>query len=387
MDLIDYYQERGHFQQVIDLLEQGVTLDRAHTTMFTEMGVLLTKYRSKQMMEHCKMWWQRCNIPRLIRACEAAMLWKEMVYLHTQYNEFDNAALVMIAHSPDAWTASEFTTVITKAGNLEVMYKSVQFYIDEQPEILSELLSVLAPKVESSRVISILRKSYNDNFGELGLLPLQKGFLLKVQESNVPDVNEALNDVLVAEEAISELESSISSYDNFDQFTLARKLENHKLLDMRRIAAKLYRKNGKYEQAIAVSKKDKLYRDAIESVASSNDAELTEELANYFLAEKLYECFTAVLYTCFEYFRPDVALELSWRHGVLDHAMPFMIQTMKEIGQRLMGLEEESAEKRELIQEEQNKIDEEVNEDPSVLLFGLNPNQAANTGVPMLMAP
>lgn len=386
MDLIEYYQERGYFQEIIDLLEQGLTLDRAHTSMFTEMGVLLTKYRSKQMMEHCKMWWQRCNIPRLIRACESSMLWREMVYLHTQYNEFDNAALVMIAHSPDAWTASEFTTVITKAGNLEVMYKAVQFYIDEQPEILSELLSVLAPKVESSRVISILRKSNKDKFGDLGLLPLQKGYLLKVQEANVPEVNEALNDVLVAEEAIHELEGSISSYDNFDQFSLARKLEKHELLDMRRISAKLYRSNGKYEQAIEVSKKDRLYRDAVESVAASSDAELTEELANYFLENQLYECFSAVLYTCFEYFRPDVALELSWRHGVLDHAMPFMIQTMKEIGQRLMGLEEESKEKRELSEEEQKKIDEEVNEDPSVLLYGLNPSQAQNTGVPMLMA-
>lgn len=387
MDLIEYYQERGYFQEIIDLLEQGLTLDRAHTTMFTEMGVLLSKYRSKQMLEHCKMWWQRCNIPRLIRACEAAMLWKEMVYLHTQYNEFDNAALVMIAHSADAWTASEFTTVITKAGNLEVMYKSVQFYIDEQPQILAELLSVLAPKVESSRVISILRKCNTEKFGELGILPLQKGYLLKAQEGNVPDVNEALNDVLVAEEAISELEASIEGFDNFDQFSLARKLEGHPLVDMRRISAKLYRRNGKYEHALAVSKNDKLYKDAIETVAASNDAELTEELANFFLSEKLFECFTAVLYTCFEYFRPDVALELSWRHGVLDHAMPFMIQTMKEIGQRLMGLEEESQEKRELADDEQKKIDEEINDDPSVLLFGLNSNQTANSGVPMLMAP
>lgn len=387
MDLIDYYQELGHFQEIIDLLEQGLTLDRAHTSMFTEMGVLLTKYRSKQMMEHCKMWWQRCNIPRLIRACESAMLWKEMVYLHTQYNEFDNAATVMIDHSPDAWTASEFTTVITKAGNLEVMYKSVKFYIDEQPEILSELLSVLAPKVESSRIISILRKSYSEEFGELGLLPMQKGYLFKVQEGNVPDVNEALNDVLVAEEAIAELETSITTYDNFDQFSLARKLENHKLIDMRRVAAKLYRQNGKYEHAIGVSKKDKLYKDCIETVAASSDAELTEELANFFLEQKLFECFTAVLYTCFEYFRPDVALELSWRHGVLDHCMPFMIQTMKEIGGRLMGLEEESKEKRELREDEQRKIDEEVNDDPSVLLYGLNPSQANKSGVPMLMAP
>lgn len=334
------------------------------------------------------MWWQRCNIPRLIRACESAMLWAEMVYLHIQYNEFDNAALVMMAHSPDAWSASGFITVVTKAGNLEVMYKAIQFYIDEQPTMLNDLLSVLAPKIESSRAISMLRRARSDEFNsKLGLLPLCKPYLLKVQDGNVPDVNEALNDVLIAEEAIDEMRSSIESYDNFDQFALARKLEKHELVDMRRIAAEQFRRNGKYEQAIAVSKKDQLYKDCIESTAASKDAELTEELATFFLDEDLGEAFTAILYTCFQFFRPDLALELAWRYGVVDHAMPFMIQTMKEIGQRLMGLEEESKEKREVEEQEKKEIDDEINEDPSVLLFGLNPNQQQAAGVPMITGP
>lgn len=385
MEAIEYYQERGHFQEVIDLLEQGLTLDRAHTAMFTEVGVLLTKYRSDSMMEHCKMWWQRCNIPRLIRSCETAMLWSEMVYLHSQYNEFDNAAMVMMDHSATAWTASGFTTVIAKAGNLEVMYKAIQFYVDEQPEMLNDLLSVLSPKVESSRVINILRRTNTEEFGMLGLLPLCKGFLIKVQDGNVPEVNEALNDVLIEEGSLDELETSIDSYDNFDQFSLARRLQTNELLQLRRVSGRLFRRNGKYEQAVEVSKKDDLYRDAIESVAASEDAELTEELANYLLDKELFECFTAILYTCFEFFRPDMALELAWRHNVMDHSMPFMIQTMKEIGQRLMGLEEESKEKRDMDEEERQKIDDEVNDDPSVLLFGLN--QTQGNEVPMLMGP
>lgn len=387
METIDYYQDSGHFQEIIDLLEQGLTLDRAHTTMFTELGVLLTKYRSAAMMDHCKMWWQRCNIPRLIRACESSMLWAEMVYLHTQYNEFDNAALVMMQHSTSSWTPNGFTSVITKAGNLEVMYKAIQFYIDEQPELLNDLLSVLAPKIEASRAIGVLRRSHTAEFGELGLLPLCKSFLVKVQEANVPEVNDALNDVLVAEQAVEELQTSIEAHDNFDQFALGRRLEKHPLLEMRRIATKLFRRNGKYEHAIALSKKDKMYKDAIEAVASSADPELTEELATFFLEQKLGECFVAILYTCFEFFRPDLALELAWRYGVIDHAMPFMIQTMKEIGGRLMGLEEERKEKREKEAIVKTKEEEDITDDPSVLLFGLNPSQQANSGAPMLMAP
>ena len=71
----------------------------------------------------------------------------------------------------------------------------------------------------------------------------------------------------------------------------------------------------------------------------------------------------------------------------MDYAMPFMIQTMKEIGQRLIGLEEESKEKREQEEEDKKKVEDEVNDDPSVLLFGLNPSQAGDSGVPMLTAP
>lgn len=68
----------------------------------------------------------------------------------------------------------------------------------------------------------------------------------------------------------------------------------------------------------------------------------------------------------------DMDLELGWRYKVMDHSMPFMIQTMKEIGQRLIGLEEEIKEKRYLDEEERQNIDDEVNDDVSVLLFVLN---------------
>eukprot|EP00180_Rhodochaete_pulchella_P001018 Plantae.Rhodophyta-Rhodochaete_pulchella.ctg18384.p1 GENE.Plantae.Rhodophyta-Rhodochaete_pulchella.ctg18384~~Plantae.Rhodophyta-Rhodochaete_pulchella.ctg18384.p1 ORF type:complete len:565 (+),score=135.43 Plantae.Rhodophyta-Rhodochaete_pulchella.ctg18384:244-1695(+) len=375
METIDYYQDRGFFHELIDLLDQGLTLDRAHQAMFTETGVLYSKYRQGNVMEFVKMWWQRCNIPRLIRACEAANLWAEVVYLHIQYGEHDNAAMVMMDHSPDAWSASGFTDVLTKAGNLEVMYRAIKFYIGEQPQLLNDLLLVLALKCESTRAISILKDAYQDKFGPLGILPLCKTYLMKVQEANVPEVNAALNEVLVAEENVDALKESIEGFDNFDQYDLARRLESHALIDFRRIASELYRRNGKYEQAVETSKKDKLWKDAIESVAASKDPELAEDLAGFFLEKKLRECFTAILFSCFEFFKPDVALEMAWINNVMDYVMPFMIQTMKEVGQRLMGLEEESKEKREAADEARKEEEAQVNDDPSVLLYGLGPSQ------------
>jgi clathrin heavy chain len=56
-------------------------------------------------------------------------------------------------------------------------------------------------------------------------------------------VNDALNNLLIEEEDYEALKHSIQSYDNFDQIGLAVKLEQHELLEFRRTAALLYKKN------------------------------------------------------------------------------------------------------------------------------------------------
>ena len=47
------------------------------------------------------------------------------------------------------------------------------------------------------------------------------------------------------------------------------------------------------------------------------------------------ECFSACLYTCYDLMRPDVALELAWRHKIFDFVMPYIIQMMKEYVDRV----------------------------------------------------
>lgn len=46
---------------------------------------------------------QRINIPKMIRACEEAHLWPELVFLYAHYDEYDNAALAMMERAADAW--------------------------------------------------------------------------------------------------------------------------------------------------------------------------------------------------------------------------------------------------------------------------------------------
>ena len=67
---------------------------------------------------------------------------------------------------------------------------------------------------------------------------------------------------------------------------MAKATENHELLEFRRIAAYLYRKNGKFEQSINLSKKDEMYRDAIETAQEADNAKIVEELLKLFVERK-----------------------------------------------------------------------------------------------------
>ena len=73
-------------------------------------------------------------------------------------------------------------------------------------------------------------------------------------QENLSAVNEAVNEVLLDEEDFDGLRQSIDEYDNFDQLELAQRLERHELLEMRRIAALLFKRNKRWDQSISLSK-------------------------------------------------------------------------------------------------------------------------------------
>jgi len=62
-------------------------------------------------------------------------------------------------------------------------------------------------------------------------------------------------------------------------------LEKHELLEMRRIAAYIYKKAARWKQSIALSKKDNMYKDCMETCSQSGDRELSEDLLVYFIEQ------------------------------------------------------------------------------------------------------
>jgi len=321
-ELIRNYESRGHKEELMQLLEQGLLLDRAHVGMFTELAILYSKYRPERLMDHLKAHFSRTNIPRVMRVCEKNQQWRELCFLHVHYDEFDNAALVMMSHSSVAWEHREFKEIMMKVANTDIVYKAIQFYLDEQPMLTRDLLNTLQTKVDHSRVVSLVRK--------LGHLPLIKEYLVAVQSADITAVNDALHQLYVEEEDFESLRASVDRHANYDGVALAQQLEKHEFLEFRRIAGYLYKKNGRHAQSMDLAKTDKLWKDAMETAADSKDSAVVEALLRYFVAQKMPECFAACLYTCYDHVKPDTAMELAWKSQMMDYAMPYMIQILRE---------------------------------------------------------
>ncbi|XP_065172053.1 clathrin heavy chain-like isoform X2 [Atheta coriaria] len=347
-DLINYYQDRGYFEELIGLLEAALGLERAHMGMFTELAILYSKYKPGKMREHLELFWSRVNIPKVLRAAEQAHLWAELVFLYDKYEEYDNAVLAMMTHPTEAWREGHFKDIITKVANIELYYKAIQFYLDYKPLLLNDLLLVLAPRMDHSRAVQFFTKTNH--------LQLVKSYLRSVQSLNNKAINEALNNLLIEEEDFQGLRTSIDAFDNFDNIGLAQSLEKHELTEFRRIAAYLYKGNNRWKQSVELCKKDKLFRDAMEYTAESRQGELAEELLAWFLERKAFDCFSACLYQCYDLLRPDVILELAWRHKIMDFAMPYLIQVTRELSQKVEKLEQSDAQRAtEAEQHETNK--------------------------------
>jgi len=345
-ELIAHYEKHGHFEELIQLLDNGLSSERSHVGMYTELAILYAKYKPEKLMDFIKLNTQKLNIPKLINACERHHLWEHAVFLNTHYDEFDAAANTMMAHSPVAFNHDQFQMILQKVANMEIYYRAVQFYVDEQPMQLNSMLNTIMSKVDHARVVQQVRKANN--------LPLILPYLKAAQQHNIAAVNEAINELYVEGEQYDDLRQSIEDFDNIDQIALAQKLEKHELVEMRRIATLVYKKNKRYKQSIDLSKQDKMFRDAMETAAESGNADLAESLLRYFVDEDMKECFAACLYTCYDLIRPDVGLELAWRKNMLDFAMPFLIQTLREYTGRIDALDKKTQKKEEAEQKEKS---------------------------------
>jgi len=334
-DVLKTYERRGFFDQLITLMEAGVAATEAGgagAAIFTELAILYAKFKPEKLMEHIKLYQSRFQLPKVIRECERHRHFSELNLLFMQHQEYDNAAGNMMEHPSVAWDHTQFKECLNKVANPEVYYRAINFYLNHQPQFLNEVLISQSKKIDHTRVVTTVVKEHK----------YIKEYMLQAQSNNIAALNEAINALLIDDEDYVALRTSVDTYDNFDQVALAVRLEKHELLEMRRISAHLYKRNGKFAQSVDLSKKDRIYKDAIEAASASKDAEVTETLLRFFVAEHQNECFAATLFTCYDFVRADLALELAWRNGIMDFAMPFFIQYTKEITSKVEAMDSAS---------------------------------------------
>jgi clathrin heavy chain len=335
-EVVTYYSDLGYFDHVISLFEQGIGLEDAHIGIFTELGVLYTKHVPDKVMDHCKVFFSKLNVSKVVRACERARLYKPAVYLYMQDKQYDSAVKTMMERAP-AWENDLFLDSVTKVRNNELMYKAVGYYLQTHPLLFTRLMEVLEELADHSRVVSQLRRT-----GDWAL-QLGQQYMKSVQKYNVTAVNEALNELFIEDEEYDALRKSIDSFKNFNMIALASKLATHELLEFRRISAYVYRCNKKWSQSIELSKNDRMWKDCIDTANESEDGEIVEALLRFFCETSEKECFAACLYTCFTHISPDVAMELGWVNGYHNFIMPFIIQTFRRTHVRLEELENRTA--------------------------------------------
>merc|ERR1712217_436059 len=166
---------------LISLLDSGLTNERSHIGMYTELEILYAKYKPEKLMDFIKMNTAKFNIPKIIHACERHYHWQEAVHLYTHYDEFDSAANTMMAHSPVAFSHDQFQMIMQKVSNLEIYYRAIAFYLEEQPMKLNSLLATIQKSVDHARVVQQVRKANH--------LPLILPYLKSVQSHNIAAVN------------------------------------------------------------------------------------------------------------------------------------------------------------------------------------------------------
>eukprot|EP01026_Neomeris_dumetosa_P044690 TRINITY_DN3783_c0_g1_i2.p1 TRINITY_DN3783_c0_g1~~TRINITY_DN3783_c0_g1_i2.p1 ORF type:complete len:366 (+),score=70.40 TRINITY_DN3783_c0_g1_i2:3-1100(+) len=348
--------------------------------IFTELGLLYSCYKPEKLMEHLKLFATRLNIPRLIRACEEQQHWKELQFLYVQYDEYDNALNVMMQHSPIAWEHILFKDVAVKVTNNEVLYKAITFYLDEHPDLLNDLLKVIEARVDHSRVVDIHRKAQH--------LPLIKEYLLAVQKNDLSAVNEAVNDLLIEEEDFEGLRNSIETYSNFDQIALASRLEKHDLLEFRRVAILIYKRNSKWRKAVELAKGDNMFKDATETASQSGDKELVSELLQFYVAKDEKQHFALCLYTCYDDLKPHEVMQIALVNGLMEYVMPYMVQVVSDYTGKVDRLIAERDEARLAQQQAEDQLkQQEANMNAMNYPLSLMPPSAPGTVPPAPFQP
>lgn len=327
-ELFHLYEDQGYGEQLTDLMEASLGLEGRNTDLFADTSLF-----TEPLIDYLKTYWERVSIPKVIRICEETHLWVELVFVNEHNDEYDVAVTITIQHSPDAWEHSAFKELIIEALDPETFYLALQFYLEEQPLHLSDLLAVLTPHIDHVRAVAM--------FQQADRLPLIRQYLVYTQSTvDHITVRNAYYDLLIQGEDYKALRISVDTYTSVDGLALARQLASHALLEFRCIAAHLFKRHQKWRESVTLSTQDRL-DDAMDTVAESGDKQLAEGLFLLLTESEKQEefCDVPVRLPRFDPagFGNGAGVP---RHEMHDVAMPYMVQVTRQSVATIEMLEE-----------------------------------------------
>ncbi|CAD2214266.1 Region in Clathrin and VPS, putative [Angomonas deanei] len=324
------YESRGLWEDLYSVLKMAAGHQGAHMGIFTEMGIVLAKYKPEKLIEHINMYPKKINAHKLIAACNQYHHWVALRLLHINNEDYLAAANCMMDHYADCWDHEIYKDVVNHLGSSDLLYAAIPFYLKVHPELLNDYLTTMFKKMDPDRVMKEVVKC--------APIYVIRQYLEAAQERNSKSVNEALNEQYMEEEDFKALRHSVESYNNFDAEQLSAKLEKMEMFEFRKIALLLHRKNKRFAHAIKVAKENKLYEEAMETAVESGEPAIVDDLLDFFVKDHP-ECFVSCLYICYDLVDPASIMQKAWIHNRMDVAMPFLIQTVQNYTQKVDRME------------------------------------------------
>eukprot|EP00834_Sanchytrium_tribonematis_P005493 NODE_336_length_9298_cov_0.577889.p1 type:complete len:1760 gc:universal NODE_336_length_9298_cov_0.577889:589-5868(+) len=328
-------------QSLISLLESSLSLERAHMSLYTSTALVYCKYHPQSLLNHFKLFMNKCNIPKCIQMTQQYALYSEYIYLCMHYDEYLNVLECMIDHVV-SFEHSTFKDALQQSmsnHSLSQMMeiRIVQYYMDFHAHLLMDIMNI----VNMEHVLELFIHSDNTPLIMNELLELTS----KQLSANKSVSNKSLNtlyQLLVECEEVGSLKTLLNQLSSQQLNNLnLQPLQDHELHAMKHLYIRCMGLLQHYSECIEYSIKYNYLSECIHWGVASHDAKLMKKCAQSFYTLKRRDCFIALLYLGYDDLELNIVNQMGWRYKWMDYSMPFVVKYQMALTSRIGELEKQ----------------------------------------------
>ncbi|XP_016099575.1 clathrin heavy chain 1-like [Sinocyclocheilus grahami] len=323
--------------ELIELLEKIVlenSIFSEHRNLQNLLILTAIKADRTRVMEYINRL-DNYDAPDIANIAISSELYEEAFSIFKKFDVNSSAIQVLIEHMGNLERAYEFAERCAE-GSVWSQLAQAQL----QSGLVKEAIDSYIKAGEPSAYMEVVdAASRNENWEDL-----VKFLQMARKKARESYVETELIFALAKTNRLSELEDFINGPNNAHiqqagercyeegMFEAARLLFNN-VSNFARLASTLVHL-GEFQAAVDSARKASCTRtwkeEAMQFSAESQDGAQSQDLLRWFVEEGKRECFAACLFSSYDLLAPDLVLELAWRHGLVDFAMPYFIQVTRE---------------------------------------------------------